>query len=183
MTKTELRAKVSQKIESAVSAKSVTNLIIAEIVNDILDIVELDPYKSCKIIAKWTETGFGIGTPFIIGNTYVLTQQAGNNFSNIGYVTNGVPFVATGTTPTSWTVDQGVTMYTFLIDTFVNNISGLVFSVNGVGRSIRVTSPTPIFQLNTYFATGANIYYNDDYSIDIDIRNQGYKSIEFIIKN
>lgn len=41
---------------------------------------------------------------FVIGKTYVITSlEAGDNFSNVGYEEEGVPFVASGTTPTDWT--------------------------------------------------------------------------------
>lgn len=41
--------------------------------------------------------------PFVIGNTYIVPFLiSSDDFSNIGYVANGVPFVATGTTPASW---------------------------------------------------------------------------------
>lgn len=42
-------------------------------------------------------------TPLVIGNTYIVGfLQSPDDFSNVGYVENDVPFVATGTTPTSW---------------------------------------------------------------------------------
>src|SRR5690606_39712057 len=38
------------------------------------------------------------------GNTYlILSLEAGDNFANVGYVEEGTPFVATGTTPTTYT--------------------------------------------------------------------------------
>ena len=48
------------------------------------------------------------GTPatsgsLIVGRTYVMVLVAGDDFSNVGYVSDLVPFVATGTTPTTWT--------------------------------------------------------------------------------
>lgn len=45
----------------------------------------------------------------VVGKTYVIGQLCddglGNydDFSNVGYVSEGTPFVATGTTPTVWT--------------------------------------------------------------------------------
>lgn len=39
-----------------------------------------------------------------VGKTYVIdTLEVGDDFSNVGYVSEGTPFVATGTTPTTWT--------------------------------------------------------------------------------
>ena len=38
------------------------------------------------------------------GQIYVIDKlESGDNFSNVGFVTQGVPFEATGTTPTNWT--------------------------------------------------------------------------------
>lgn len=40
----------------------------------------------------------------IIGNTYRIDALAGGDvFTNVGYVSDGIPFVATGTAPTTWT--------------------------------------------------------------------------------
>jgi len=39
-----------------------------------------------------------------VGKTYIIkTLTAGDDFANVGYVDLSTPFVATGTTPTTWT--------------------------------------------------------------------------------
>lgn len=39
----------------------------------------------------------------------ILKLETGDNFSNVGYVSEGTPFIATGTTPTNWTNSTVVT--------------------------------------------------------------------------
>jgi len=40
----------------------------------------------------------------VVGRAYLITSlEAGDNFSNVGYVADGVIFTATGNTPTDWT--------------------------------------------------------------------------------
>jgi hypothetical protein len=47
--------------------------------------------------------------PLVVGNKYWIGGlQEGDDFSNVGFVTNGVPFISTGTTPTIWTNDTEV---------------------------------------------------------------------------
>lgn len=43
----------------------------------------------------------------VVGETYVVEElKAGSDFSNVGYVSDGVSFVATNTTPTVWSNDR-----------------------------------------------------------------------------
>lgn len=43
------------------------------------------------------------GSSFTVGKVYIVDDlKSGDNFSNIGFVSVGVPFLCTGTTPTSW---------------------------------------------------------------------------------
>jgi len=45
----------------------------------------------------------GTSGTLVVGRSYIIyTLNAGDNFTNVGYVSTGVPFVATGTTPTTW---------------------------------------------------------------------------------
>jgi len=45
----------------------------------------------------------------VVGHNYVIgTLVAGDDFANVGYVAEGTPFVATGTTPTTWTNSTSV---------------------------------------------------------------------------
>ena len=67
----------------------------------------------------------------LIGKEYVIAQQeSGDNFSNVGYVSNGVPFIATGTTPTTWTNGTQVEYYT----------GDIVVIYNDIDNSLQVTT-------------------------------------------
>jgi len=49
----------------------------------------------------------------VVGKTYVInTLAAGDDFTNVGYVSVGTPFIATGTTPTVWTNSTKVINFT-----------------------------------------------------------------------
>lgn len=66
--------------------------------------------KSSEVISKWlnykaiiSQTPDLVYDALVIGKRYVIENLAeGDNFSNVGYVSNRVPFTATGTTPTTW---------------------------------------------------------------------------------
>ena len=59
----------------------------------------------------------------VVGREYVIAQQeGGDNFSNVGYVADGIPFIATGTTPTSWANDTQVKYYTWDIVIIYNDV-------------------------------------------------------------
>lgn len=69
------------------------------------------PYKSYS--ALLTQTTFSTTSGLlVIGTQYVIeTLQAGDDFTNVGYVSDGVVFTATGTTPTVWTNSTEVIEY------------------------------------------------------------------------
>jgi hypothetical protein len=53
-----------------------------------------------------------IGGELVIGESYVIESLNGrDDFSNVGFVSTGVQFVATGTTPTNWS--NSTTVFTF----------------------------------------------------------------------
>lgn len=52
-----------------------------------------------------------IPSPLTVGRTYLIEQLAdGDDFSNVGYTGNYIPFIATGTTPLVWTTTQIIDM-------------------------------------------------------------------------
>lgn len=59
--------------------------------------------RSCIIEGVYVIPGFQTSGSLIIGNRYTIYElQAGDNFTNVGYLEQGTAFTATGTTPTSW---------------------------------------------------------------------------------
>ena len=64
------------------------------------------PYTRKILIADLVQTGnpsyVANASDFVAGNTYIAALGAGDNLSNIGYTSDNVPFVATGTTATTY---------------------------------------------------------------------------------
>jgi hypothetical protein len=51
-----------------------------------------------------------LSNDFVVGQKYVIKElQSGDDFSNVGYVSDGVEFTSTDTTPTNWS--NGTTVY------------------------------------------------------------------------
>lgn len=84
----------------------VLNTAVANIATNTSDIAALEiqagSYK--KYVALLTQTTVSTTSGLlVVGKTYVIgTLVAGDNFANVGYVSDGVNFVATATTPTIW---------------------------------------------------------------------------------
>ena len=66
------------------------------------------PYARKILIADLVRTGnpsyVGNASDFVVGNTYIADLSGADDLSNIGYVAANVPFVATGTTATAYTL-------------------------------------------------------------------------------
>lgn len=71
----------------------------------------------------------------VVGLKYtVTTLQAGDDFSNVGYVDINVEFTATGTTPTTWS-NASVVVPTPIITAIANTLGGdVVWSRVGTGN-------------------------------------------------
>ncbi len=122
------------------------------------DINELLPYKSycaqltqqgppqtltsgpLEIGKQYTITTYNASKTFTsgvlnIGYIYVINAvDLGDDFANVGYVSDGVPFVALATTPTAWA--NGTAVSTVTADDFTNvgaesNADGVVFVATG----------------------------------------------------
>ena len=67
------------------------------------------PYARKILIADFVRTGYPThvsSRTFSVGRTYVAVVGAGDNLTNIGYVADNVPFVATASTPTSYVLGK-----------------------------------------------------------------------------
>jgi len=76
---------------------------VASIKSIVAEIVDSDK----KVVVTWTYTlgGGQAGGLLVVGNRYVISDfHAGDDFTNVGAASNatGVIFVASGTTPTTW---------------------------------------------------------------------------------
>lgn len=75
----------------------------------------------------------------VTGRAYVIsTLIAGDDFANVGYESNGTPFIATGTTPTTWTNNTEVTDVELSapVATVLENTLGIVpiFTYDSLGK-------------------------------------------------
>ena len=120
----------------------------------------------------------------VIGKEYIVGQQEpGDDFSNVGYVTDGVPFIATGTTPTTWTNNSTVSYYTGDINIIYNDLDpSLTISTGEVnsqfGKTSFIISNNKFLQAKTYpvFETALATVV-DDNTIEFD-KVGGYFKIE-----
>lgn len=108
----------------------------------------------------------------VAGKTYVIvTLESGDDFANVGYVSEGTPFVATGTTPTTWTNSTEVFNLTDLpvITIFASTFNSPIT----IGYKIEVDSVLPTLVSNgeftqNLFAPSGILAYVDENSISID---------------
>ena len=71
----------------------------------------ISDYQTTHIIPYADDDSYSNGT-LQVGIQYTIpTLSAGDNFSNVGYVADGVPFFATNTTPNVW--DYGTDVYDY----------------------------------------------------------------------
>lgn len=123
-------------------------------------------YKSIAINAmttfeEWQDDSY----VFEIGSTYVISYvEPGDDFTNIGYTADDVPFVATGTTATNWTNGTYVTRYGIIAEVMGND-TGDTFTLEydyGNNRELKVTGTNDTFTANKLFLIGNNVSYTRD---------------------
>ena len=85
----------------------------------------------------------------VVGVEYLInTVELGDNFVNVGYIGLGIPFTATGTTPTTWTNGTVVvnTKLSTPVATVLANNTEVAFSYEYIDKGVYyVTSSKPIF--------------------------------------
>lgn len=130
-----------------------------------------------------SHTSVTTGHTFEIGNMYnVISFTAGDDFTNIGYVSMNVPFIATGTTPTTWTNGSIVEKLNVTRNDFQNTFEAndirfnFYGSESGSDSAYVITSDTITFSYDKTFISGSiydkAMYKNSSsYSIDT-INNQ-----------
>lgn len=108
----------------------------------------------------------------VTGKTYVIVSLvAGDDFTNVGYVADGTPFVATGTTPTAWTEETVVFNLTDIptITTYASNFVAPItvgYIIGASSVTLKLVSSAE-FSANFYVATGT-LTYIDESNIGID---------------
>ena len=119
---------------------------------------------------------FPQGSPFTVGKKYrVDTLQVGDNFTNIGYTTVGVAFIATGTTPTTWTNNSSVSLIQQDLIIFYNDLAPTVVieNTNSLDYNIKITNGG--FVANKTFPNivgGSDINIVDNNTINFNAQNQ-----------
>jgi len=78
-------------------------------IGDTTSNVVVKSYKSYVALLSQTTTSISPSALTLeVGKTYcILDLKVGDDFSNVGYVSNGVPFVATDDTPNVWVIPIG----------------------------------------------------------------------------
>ncbi|MPM09000.1 hypothetical protein SDC9_55316 [bioreactor metagenome] len=87
---------------------------------------------------QWANSG-----PLVVGETYRIDAlNAGDDFSNVGYMMPEMSFVATGTTPTNWsngTYILNVTQSNPIVTVLYNSIGNVAWKYSGAKGSYRAT--------------------------------------------
>lgn len=92
---------------------------------------------------KYYQTQISQGTPLIIGNKYRVSLELGDDFTNVGYLENGVYFIATATTPTTWSNFSSVRLITEVVEVFFNDLDStfqILFLEPGVVKMLITNS-------------------------------------------
>lgn len=121
--------------------------------------------EDAKVLMTSMETSSEIVTAghiFEIGNTYLVqTLNVGDDFTNIGHVSENSPFIATGTTPTAWTNGSIVYKLNVKRNDFQNTFSAGDIKINfsadsggDIGRYI-ISSDVITFSYDKTFVIGA----------------------------
>ena len=95
-----------------------------------------------------------------IGKTYVIYDlQAGDNFTNVGYISENVPFIATATTPTIWTNNTDVyrtdcetavlTDFENVIDEVTGEVATKIEKTEAEYSKSKLTKFCNIYKINT----------------------------------
>ena len=134
-----------------------------------------DTISDCKKIAGVLSqtTISSIAGSLIVGHKYIVYQlEAGDDFANVGYVSTGVIFTATGTTPTTWSNGSFVIYCTLSIPTLstvgTNSLGTIVWSP--YSYCVYRGTLTGAFKLPTFFS-----FYNEP--------NYAYPTIKRIDNN
>lgn len=111
------------------------------------------PYKLYNAILNQSISSQTSGS-LVVGKQYTVYLNAGDNFSNVGYIADNTPFTATGTTPTVWTnasyvVDILLSQPTAVI--VYDTITGISVSYNPVTNAIDFTKNGAFFLNKTMY--------------------------------
>lgn len=165
MSKLITKSRILNEITSAVSPNSITPNIVGSIINEVIDLIaeQIAVEKKFNSYLYWV-TSSGSSGSLIVGYTYVIqTLKGSDNFTNCGFVALNVPFVATSTTPTSWTsltyVQGGKITSSEILKNTINN--DLSIDVDFLQYQIVIRSLSGAFTQNRF--TGVN--YNTSGSI------------------
>ena len=149
--------------------------IINELEDEInaIPILPIEPLKYKAIISQtviYLYSGL-----LVVGQKYIVdVLEAGDDFTNVGYVSTGVIFTATGTTPTNWSNDS------IVVDVFESQpiIDNVIFDTlpltvswgdDGVGFSTILESAGLFKAEKTFFSTEFTLLNDDLISIGTEL--------------
>jgi hypothetical protein len=166
--------KMDLSFSGTIKYDSVANTI--ELIGDLTAIKEFIAagiklrVTSSSIVTDFTILNQVISTTsglLVVGKTYIInTLQSGDDFTNVGYVSDGVDFVATGTTPTNWTNETEVINKT-------DSQSGVIL-LSDTDAVLKVEQYVPNTSTVTGTITWTNLY---------QLRRKTYAAINGIIND
>lgn len=160
-----------------------------EVEDAILDMPLLGESITYRGILNYTPPSAMFSGPLVVGNTYLVIDGSvgGDNFSNVGYVSDGVAFIATGTTPMQWTVATAwdITIITgSILDLENKNNIILTLNTEVIGTTVRAyISASGIFLASKTFASYPLQRLNNNTLYYILGGTHINTAIEFIIYN
>lgn len=111
-----------------------------------------------------------------VGEQYTITELlAGDDFSNVGYVSDGVSFTATGTTPNTWTNNTTVTADNCIFKIIYNDIDENVTITNSTSeQDTYITITNGAFNIDKTFPNipaGSNVRVEDSNTVYFNKQN------------
>ena len=130
-------------------------------------------YQTVHVIPNANQNSYSDGT-LQIGIQYrIPTLTSGDDFSNVGYVADGVPFFATNTTPNVW--DYGTDVYDYL---YTGPIEPLLVTASST-NTLKPESYSSLYSKDIIYYN----YYNDQTMVPGCTKGYIYRRIDTLQNN
>lgn len=125
------------------------------------------------------------GISFTIGKIYIVDDlKSGDNFTNIGFVSVGVPFLCTGTTPANWTNGSYVLKQNLSLNQIVNQIDLNAYIIKTGQNTFQIKLTNGGFDVNKtvpIITGGSNVRRIDSNTIEFSNQiNATFYKIEVV---